>query len=205
MNMKKVALPIVLMLLLAVTTVSAQVGGVAFSVSATSHLPTGILPVSGGKYKLTFADPVLTSVFASVPLDTVFIPSGQFRVPLLNKVFYLYTTDSQVIVNAMQVSHPHLVDKWKLESGKELLTPNDYNFNGQTNSALDLLNMPSAWDVTTGDPNVLIGISDFQLNPTHPELAGKFVGGIQMFLPGFGATSGTPCPFVPCSPNINNK
>jgi hypothetical protein len=57
-----------------------------------------------------------------------------------------------------------------------LHTPNDYNIQpGMNNYALNLINAQTAWDITTGDTNVVIGISDQGYSPTHSELVGKYV------------------------------
>jgi hypothetical protein len=57
-----------------------------------------------------------------------------------------------------------------------LHTPNDYNLiNSVNNYALNLINAPSAWDLTKGDSNVVIAITDQGYNPLHSELVGKFV------------------------------
>ena len=54
--------------------------------------------------------------------------------------------------------------------------PNDYNLTTSVNNyALNLINAPSAWDLTKGDSNVVIAITDQGYNPLHSELVGKFV------------------------------
>ena len=56
-----------------------------------------------------------------------------------------------------------------------LHTPNDYNIvPGINNYALNLINSQTAWDITLGDSNVVIAITDQSYNPTHSELAGKY-------------------------------
>ena len=56
-----------------------------------------------------------------------------------------------------------------------LYTPNDYTtaFNGDW--ALDLINAKEAWDIQTGDPNVILGISDNGYELSHEELVGTYV------------------------------
>lgn len=39
------------------------------------------------------------------------------------------------------------------------------------------INCPAAWDITTGDPGVIIAIIDTGVNLTHPDLVGKTVAG----------------------------
>lgn len=65
---------------------------------------------------------------------------------------------------------------------KPLLLPNDYNYaistgcDGLRNvglSYLDLINAPEAWEITTGDSSVIIGMIDSHLFAEHEDLAGK--------------------------------
>lgn len=54
-----------------------------------------------------------------------------------------------------------------------LYEPNDYSLVYTTDYALDLINAQSAWDVTTGDSSVIIGVSDQNYYIEHEELIGK--------------------------------
>ncbi|WP_298508593.1 S8 family serine peptidase [uncultured Kordia sp.] len=60
--------------------------------------------------------------------------------------------------------------------------PNDYGVTGGANTGLpvdvsyyDYTEVPDAWDITTGDPNVIIGISDGDVHENDVEFAGKTV------------------------------
>ncbi|MDR0232629.1 MAG: S8 family serine peptidase [Dysgonamonadaceae bacterium] len=50
-------------------------------------------------------------------------------------------------------------------------TPNDPMFSQQY--ALQRMNAPAAWDITTGSENVIVGIIDTGIDGTHPDLAGN--------------------------------
>ena len=52
--------------------------------------------------------------------------------------------------------------------------PNDYNTTFESNWALDLIGAQSAWDITTGDPSVIVGVSDQNYWSNHEELIGKY-------------------------------
>ncbi len=68
-------------------------------------------------------------------------------------------------------------------------TPNDYHFLDETlgpNWALDVINAKQAWDITQGDSNVIIGITDFGFNLNHEDLINK----VQVTYGGSGIVGG---------------
>lgn len=40
-----------------------------------------------------------------------------------------------------------------------------------------LINLPAAWDITLGDPNVIVGVVDSGILSAHPDIAGQLIGG----------------------------
>lgn len=56
---------------------------------------------------------------------------------------------------------------------RTLYTPNDYNTEFSSNYALELIKAPQAWNLTHSNANIIVGISDENINPNHEELAGK--------------------------------
>jgi len=52
-----------------------------------------------------------------------------------------------------------------------IFTPNDYGF-AVPQTDLDLINAQQAWDITMGNPNIKLGITDTEFNINHEELAG---------------------------------
>lgn len=51
------------------------------------------------------------------------------------------------------------------------LTPNDPNFNSTSMYGLFRISAPSAWDLTTGDPNVVVAVIDTGTRFSHQDLA----------------------------------
>ena len=49
-----------------------------------------------------------------------------------------------------------------------------YNWAGKAN--LDLLNAQCAWTITTGDPNIIVGVIDTEFEKTHEDLINTFSG-----------------------------
>lgn len=61
-------------------------------------------------------------------------------------------------------------------NGDYVLTyiPNDYSLGGgDAKSHLELIRAKEAWDITTGDSRVVIGITDEGIDPNHEEFSGK--------------------------------
>jgi len=83
-----------------------------------------------------------------------------------------------------------------------LHTPNDYSLSvGVNNYALNLINAQQAWDITTGDSNVVIAISDQDYSANHPELIGKYV---QIYQGGATPTHGNAVAILAAG-NTNNN
>ena len=54
--------------------------------------------------------------------------------------------------------------------------PNDYtSIISSSAYALDLINAPTAWDITHGDPNVYVAISDNNIHANHPDLIDEVI------------------------------
>ena len=51
--------------------------------------------------------------------------------------------------------------------------PNDPLYNANGNWAYDRIDLPEAWDITTGLPNVKVGILDTGIDATHPDLSNR--------------------------------
>ena len=56
---------------------------------------------------------------------------------------------------------------------ESLSVPNDYNTSFATDYALDLIKAKQAWDITHGDPSIVISITDANYYLNHEELVGK--------------------------------
>lgn len=81
--------------------------------------------------------------------------------------------------NINEVTLINILSKFSEVSGIEIAPtyqslgdPNDYNTN-MYDYALNLINAPMAWNITTGDSTIAIGISDTNFDLTHEELINK--------------------------------
>jgi hypothetical protein len=132
-----------------------------------------LLPSKEGN-KLKSKDGELNSILAKNKVKSVEYVFSNSRNPDLQNVVQ-FTCDC----NAENL-YADLVNKTKSVRGvevapvyEELSAPNDYNAVFTSDYALDLINARGAWDITKGNSNVIIGVSDQNFEVTHEELAGK--------------------------------
>lgn len=57
--------------------------------------------------------------------------------------------------------------------------PNDPLYGSEWH--LNKIGAPSAWDISTGSPEVVIAVLDSGVDPTHPDLAGKLLSGYNFY------------------------
>ena len=92
--------------------------------------------------------------------------------PLLRTVCVQYSGDlpAEKFCAMLMASHPLVEYAEPVRRQRLLLTPNDPLFPEQT--YLQAIEAPTAWDVTTGSPSVLIGISDSGVRTSHEDISG---------------------------------
>lgn len=80
--------------------------------------------------------------------------------------FFLLDNDENLIDDSENIPLP---------SNPPFVLPNDYDdpYTGERYTAYDLIRLPLAWTITTGDPNVLIGVDDVANPLEHPDLEGQ--------------------------------
>ena len=97
--------------------------------------------------------------------------------PYLKRV-YKITLDNNTHINDFfnrnEIEYVELTNE-----GIPLYTPNDFEgLDGNPMSQLDLINAQQAWDVTQGDPNVIVGIVDTYFETTHDDLTNQILQNI---------------------------
>ena len=101
------------------------------------------------------------------------LPSSRNK--MLQKVYELTSSSNQYELEQTLTNYVHAVSGiYPAPIYDTLHTPNDYNIvQGVNNYALNLINAQSAWDITLGDSNVVVAITDQSYSPNHSELLGK--------------------------------
>ncbi|MFY7667496.1 MAG: S8 family peptidase [Crocinitomicaceae bacterium] len=131
------------------------------------------LPTKVGK-KLQSKDETLNTIITKNKVKSVeYVFSNSRNSELRNVV--QFTCDC-----AVEDLYADLVNKSRAVKGVEIApfyetldTPNDFSTVFANDYALNLINAQSAWDVTTGSSDIIIGVSDQNFDVTHEELAGK--------------------------------
>jgi len=132
-----------------------------------------LLPVKVGS-KLKSKDATLNSIINKNKVKSVEYVFSNSKNPELQNVVQ-FTCQCTV-----ENLYADLVNKAKSVKGVEiapvyeaLVDPNDFSSVFTSDYALDLINARDAWNVTTGNSSVVIGVSDQNFEVTHEELAGK--------------------------------
>ena len=107
-------------------------------------------------------------------LDKVKKAFPDAQTPALQKTVAAYAKDSTLArVLSTFTDKVAMVERVCLPKEKLLFEPNDYYFYGGKMTHLDLINADEAYDITTGDERILIGITDTYLEVTHDDIKNK--------------------------------
>lgn len=135
------------------------------------------------------ANQSLASILNSTGIYTFekMYPSAQ--TPRLQRIYFMEVTedfvDEAIFSQRSEVERFFLIDDSlslieniidiPLPPSPPFVLPNDYDdpFSGERYTAYDLIRLPLAWTITTGDPNVLIGVDDVADPLEHPDLEGQ--------------------------------
>lgn len=116
----------------------------------------------------------LESFFNSLPIYSYKKAFPTATTPFLQRTYIISLDDDSHL--------PSFFDRNEIEyvgltgDGEILYIPNDYEIlNPRAPSALNLINGPLAWNVTTGSPDVPIGIIDTYFETTHEDLVNQIV------------------------------
>ncbi len=99
--------------------------------------------------------------------------------------FYFLTISANADITSI-LARPEVVDINPISQEKILtsetsinfdMLPNDYDdiITGGRNTALDLIKAPLAWSISTGAPNVVIGVVDSEVDLNHEDLQGSII------------------------------
>jgi hypothetical protein len=130
--------------------------------SAISHyMPSGI-PVFNSSAINTILAGYYISEFAQAYPDS--------RELYLQKIYQVRCNNIN-LATALKAADPKLFPQWKRSAENKLcFTPNDWGtLPGSNPGYLDYIKARQAWDITKGDPSVVVGVLDIFFNTSHPD------------------------------------
>ena len=89
-----------------------------------------------------------------------------YKVQVSDEVDVMAASEKLQALESVVYAEPHFVSY-------DMYTPNDANLNSVMPYHYDNINAYAAWDITLGDTNVVIGITETAINVNHPEFAGN--------------------------------
>ncbi|MFT5890261.1 MAG: subtilisin family serine protease [Dokdonia sp.] len=144
-----------------------------FSIKDSSKIPS--ITQSNGYLKLDFNNNDINNVFSkyNVIHFKQSIPSS--KNPLLLEVYEITTEDSSLI-DEIKIKFSTIFHNIEKKPEVELLyLPDDFGANGgelQEQEELNYIYAQDAWDISTGNNNIIIGISE-SVNINHEDLVGQ--------------------------------
>ena len=143
--------------------------------TASSLEPQSITENPDKTLSLSFTDSSLNSFFQNKTIYEYEKAFPQGVSTYLDRVYKFSTNNPNYTTGLSSLSAIEYID---LEvDGEPLLEPNDpYYVAGDIGKTyLELVRANKAWDITTGDPNVIVGIVDTSFELSHEDLVGQLV------------------------------
>ncbi|MCH2225266.1 MAG: hypothetical protein MK066_10905, partial [Crocinitomicaceae bacterium] len=127
------------------------------------------------RYNLVLSDaPFLEELSKQINFTKIERPFSHIKDLGLNRIFRLtFDNPSQVDFVINELSKLLAIEyAEKVELTKTTLTPDDPDFNPGDQWALYQINADNAWNLSTGDANVVVAIVDDAVEITHSDLSG---------------------------------
>jgi hypothetical protein len=133
------------------------------------------VPITDVSGQLISNDMNFNEAITTLNISSVEQALSSSRKPSLLKVYEVSCICNVEDLYATLTNQVAAVSKVEYGPNYELLaTPNDYGLN-MAHYSLDLIEAETAWNITTGDENIVIAISDQNFEVTHEELQSQYI------------------------------
>ena len=133
-----------------------------------------ILPALNSKGGLSSTSAAFQKIVNQFDITNVVLAFPASKSKELRKVYEIQCNCNQSVLSAAIENAVVGMRKPQEAPVYELMySPNDYNTLIANDYALNLINAQGAWDISHGDPSIVIGISDSNYDTTSTELGGK--------------------------------
>jgi subtilisin family serine protease len=150
---------------------SQQDSKVWLTIENSNNVPTenasGVLVSTDANFNAAISSLNITNIQKALPSSRTASLTKVYEVSCDCDVADLYTTLTNNVSVVSKVEYAPVY--------QTLETPDDYTLSVSNPWALELIGAKDAWNVTTGDANVVIAISDQNYFENHEDLVGKFV------------------------------
>lgn len=160
--------------------------------SSQENIPSAEYSEENDNYTITCSDEALTKIFTdyNIKIFTKEFPQAYLvnhaNAEPLDRVYRIGTTGNATdLYNNLVSANSSTISGtiYLLNEPIALAVPNDYNlicFNPVcvprcSNLQNDLVNAPAAWDITTGNASIRVGVADVNFRRTHEDISGKVV------------------------------
>lgn len=131
---------------------------------------------SNGFLTLDLVDNNLETFFNSLPLYYFQKAFPTASSPYLQRVYKIKLSDEtylQSMFERNEIEYVELVEN----DNRLLYTPNDFDGipDADPSTQLDLIKARQAWNITQGDPNIIVGIVDTFFDTTHEDLTNQII------------------------------
>lgn len=146
-----------------------------FTISIMDAAQITAINESEGQVYPVFSNESINQVFEHYELYKFELAYPAARLASTRRVWLIECNEIQLMYDLMEMEETIFLDGEEVPEGELTYSPNDYGLTTQVSGQkdLDLIRAKDAWDITTGNPNVIIGISDTYFNITHEDLINK--------------------------------
>lgn len=143
--------------------------------AGTSLEPQSKVTNPDGSLTLVFSNSTLNSFFQN---KTIFQYEKAFptaKLGYLTHVFQVSLSDSNLVTLLSNLPHVNFAERIP-EEFPMIHIPNDYvDPSGTPSTQLNLIRAPKAWDISTGNPSIIVGIADDDFQIDHEDLQNQIV------------------------------
>lgn len=124
-------------------------------------------------------DPLFTKYLNGFNIVEVKHLHPEIKDELLNRVYQISLSDFSKVDEVIKKlsAHPTIEYAELKELHHTTLVPNDQYYTAQNQYGLFKIQAEQAWDISTGNSNVIVAVTDNAINVDHPDLQNVIVGG----------------------------
>lgn len=144
-----------------------------FGIVDSSKIPT--VTQDGSYVKLDFNDKAINKIFSQYDIISFNRSFPTSTTPLLQTIFEMEIFDYNLITEMNQKASHIFINIEEMPEVQLLYIPTDFGTNGgelQEQEELNYIKAPQAWDLSTGNLDVVLGISE-GVNINHEDLIGQ--------------------------------